>query len=102
MSASDSSFCILHSAFLCVVSGPSGSGKTTVCRAAAAVEPVYYTISCTTRPQRPGEVHGRDYFFLTPEEFAQRVANGEFLEHATVHGRSYGTLKSEVLPVLAS
>lgn len=87
---------------LCVVSGPSGSGKTTLCRAASAVEPVYYTISCTTRPQRPGEEHGRDYFFLTVEEFVQRVKAGEFLEHANVHGRWYGTLKSEVLPALQS
>jgi guanylate kinase len=87
---------------LCVVSGPSGSGKTTLCRAATAVEPVYYTVSCTTRLQREGEEHGRDYFFLTEEEFARRVGEGEFLEHACVHGRHYGTLKSEVLPALAA
>ena len=87
---------------LCVVSGPSGSGKTTVCRAATAVEPVYYTVSCTTRPQRPGEENGRDYYFLTDEEFVQRIGAGEFLEHACVHGRRYGTLKSEVLPALAA
>ena len=76
---------------LCVISGPSGSGKTTLCRAATAVETVYYTVSCTTRPQRPGEENGRDYFFLTDEEFARRVAGGEFLEHANVYGRRYGT-----------
>jgi guanylate kinase len=87
---------------LVVVSGPSGSGKTTLCRAATAVEPVYYTVSCTTRPQRPGEEHGRDYFFLTEEEFVRRIDAGEFLEHAEVHGRRYGTLKSEVLPALAA
>lgn len=87
---------------LVVVSGPSGSGKTTLCRAATAVEPVYYTVSCTTRPQRPGEEHGRDYFFLTEEEFVRRIDAGEFLEHAEVHGRHYGTLKSEVLPALAA
>lgn len=86
---------------LCVVSGPSGSGKTTVCRSVSALESLYYTVSCTTRPQRPGEVHGRDYFFLSEEEFLRRVENGEFLEHAVVHGRRYGTLKSEVLPRLA-
>jgi len=85
---------------LCVISGPSGSGKTTLCRAATSVEPVYYTVSCTTRPQRPGEENGRDYFFLTEEEFVQRVTDGEFLEHALVHGRRYGTLKSEVVPAL--
>jgi guanylate kinase len=87
---------------LCVISGPSGSGKTTLCRAATAVEPVYYTVSCTTRPQRPGEENGRDYFFMTEEEFTQRIDAGEFLEHAYVHGRHYGTLKSEVLPALAA
>jgi guanylate kinase len=85
---------------LIVVSGPSGSGKTTLCRNLTAVETIYYTISCTTRPQRPGEEHGRDYFFLSPEEFERRIAAGEFLEHAVVHGRRYGTLKSEVLPAL--
>jgi guanylate kinase len=86
---------------LVVVSGPSGSGKTTLCRAAADVEPVYYTVSCTTRAQRPGEVDGRDYFFLSEEDFVARIAAGEFLEHAHVHGRRYGTLKSQVLPMLA-
>ncbi len=85
---------------LCVVSGPSGSGKTTVCRSATAVEPVYYTVSCTTRPMRPGEENGRDYFFMTAEEFLEKVDAGEFLEYACVHGRYYGTLKSEVLPAL--
>lgn len=63
---------------------------------------MYYTISCTTRPQRPGEENGRDYFFLTEEEFTRRIGAGEFLEHAQVHGRRYGTLKSEVLPALRS
>jgi guanylate kinase len=86
---------------LVVISGPSGSGKTTLCRAAADVEPVYYTVSCTTRAQRPGEVHGRDYFFLSEEEFAERIAARDFLEHAQVHGRRYGSLKSQVLPMLA-
>jgi len=87
---------------LIVVSGPSGSGKTTVCRNLTALETTYYTVSCTTRPQRPGEEHGRDYFFFSTEEFESRIAAGEFLEHAVVHGRHYGTLKSEVLPALAA
>jgi guanylate kinase len=85
---------------LIVVSGPSGSGKTTVCRNLTAEEPLYYTVSCTTRAQRPGEEHGRDYFFLSMEEFERRIAAGDFLEHAVVHERRYGTLKSEVLPSL--
>ena len=87
---------------LCVVSGPSGSGKTTVCRGAAQATALYYTVSCTTRAMRPGEVDGRDYFFLGGEEFKKRIDAGDFLEHALVHGRHYGTLKSEVIPRLAA
>ena len=86
---------------LCIVSGPSGSGKTTLCRAACQAEHTHYSISATTRPIRPGEVDGRDYHFLPEDEFLRRVDQGEFLEHASVFGRHYGTLKSEVLPRLA-
>ncbi|MBP7949634.1 MAG: guanylate kinase [Verrucomicrobiales bacterium] len=85
---------------LCVVSGPSGSGKTTLCRGASAAGGGYYSVSCTTRARRDGEVHGQDYFFLEEAAFLRRVEAGEFLEHALVHGRHYGTLKSEVLPRL--
>lgn len=91
----------LLSGLLCVVSGPSGSGKTTLCRAACAAEGAHYSISATTRPIRPGEENGRDYHFLTEEDFLQRVEAGAFLEHASVFGRHYGTLKEEVLPRLA-
>jgi guanylate kinase len=87
-------------AILGVVSGPSGSGKTTLCQNIRAEQGLYYTVSCTTRKMRPGEVDGRDYFFLEEAEFQRRVVAGEFLEHATVHGRSYGTLISEVVPKL--
>lgn len=82
---------------LLIVSGPSGSGKTTLCRRAEADGLTSYSISCTTRAPRPGEQDGIDYYFLTPEDFAAKVAAGEFLEHATVHGNSYGTLRSEVV-----
>jgi guanylate kinase len=85
---------------LVIVSGPSGCGKTTLCQNLRAVEPFYYTVSCTTRPQRPGEVHGEHYFFLSDAEFAHLVETDAMLEHATVHGRDYGTLKAEVLPRL--
>jgi len=91
----------LHSGLLCIVSGPSGCGKTTLCRAACEAEGSHYSVSATTRPPRPGEVDGRDYHFLTEQDFLARVANGDFLEHATVFGRHYGTLKEEVLPRLA-
>ncbi|MCH5284198.1 MAG: guanylate kinase [Akkermansiaceae bacterium] len=85
---------------LLIVSGPSGSGKTTLCRRAESAGLTSYSISCTTRAPRPGEQHGVDYYFLTPEEFAAKVAAGEFLEHASVHGNSYGTLRSEVVRLL--
>ncbi len=85
---------------LIIVSGPSGSGKTTLCRRAEADGLTAYSISCTTRQPRPGEQDGVDYHFLTPELFAQKVAAGEFLEHATVHGNSYGTLKADIIDLL--
>jgi len=85
---------------LLLVSGPSGSGKTTLCRRLAREGEAHYSISCTTRPAREGEVNGRDYYFLTREEFEGDVAAGNFLEHATVHGNLYGTLKAEVLAFL--
>lgn len=87
---------------LLIVSGASGSGKTTLCRRAEAAGLTAYSISCTTRAPRPGEKDGVDYYFLTPEEFAAKVAAGEFLEHACVHGNSYGTLRSEVVRLLES
>ena len=71
---------------LLVVSGPSGSGKTTLCRRLADSGEVRYSISCTTRPPRPGEENGRDYHFLTKEDFFHRLEGGDFLEHAVVHG----------------
>lgn len=85
---------------LLIVSGPSGSGKTTLCRRAEKAGLTSYSISCTTRPPRPGEEDGKDYHFLTPEVFATKVAAGEFLEHATVHGNSYGTLRADIVNLL--
>jgi guanylate kinase len=87
---------------LLVVSGPSGSGKTTLCRRLAESGEAHYSISCTTRSPRPGEKSGVDYHFLTREDFAQRLASGDFLEHATVHGNLYGSLKSEVISHLTA
>jgi guanylate kinase len=86
---------------LLLVSGPSGSGKTTLCRRLADEGEARYSTSCTTRPARPGEKHGHDYFFLSREDFAEKIANAEFLEHALVHGNHYGTLKAEVLEHLS-
>lgn len=85
---------------LLVVSGPSGSGKTTLCRRLADAGEARYSISCTTRAPRPGEEDGRDYHFLSGEEFARRRQAGDFLEHAEVHGNCYGSLKAEVVSYL--
>lgn len=81
---------------LMVVSGPSGSGKTTLCRRLADMGEVVYSVSCTTRAPRPDEVNGRDYFFLSEQEFQDHIARDEFFEHARVHGNLYGTLKTYV------
>ncbi|GAB4273819.1 MAG: guanylate kinase [Coriobacteriia bacterium] len=82
---------------LIIVSGPSGAGKGTLVKGLVARVPdVWVSVSATTRTPRPGEREGVDYFFLTPQEFEKRVASGEFLEHATVHGNRYGTLRGPV------
>jgi len=83
-----------------VISGPSGAGKSTICRRLLEDERVQFSISATTREMRPGEVDGRDYYFLTPDEFRQRVEKGEFLEYANVHGNMYGTLRGPIQEVL--
>jgi guanylate kinase len=83
---------------LVLVSAPSGAGKTTLCQQLLAARPeMARAITCTTRDPRPGEAEGVDYYFLDAESFLKRVQAGNFLEHATVYGHSYGTLKSEVL-----
>ncbi|HEU5123253.1 MAG TPA: guanylate kinase [Verrucomicrobiae bacterium] len=83
---------------LILISAPSGGGKTTLCQELlAARADVTRAITCTTRDPRPGEKDGVDYYFLDAGSFLKRVQAGNFLEHATVYGNSYGTLKSEVL-----
>jgi guanylate kinase len=85
-------------AMLVVISAPSGTGKTTLCERTLAARPnMARAITCTTRPPRPGENDGVDYYFLDAADFLKRVQAGNFMEHATVYGNSYGTLKSEVL-----
>lgn len=89
--------------FPIVLSSPSGGGKTTIARMLLAKrQDVGYSVSCTTRTPRQGEVEGRDYFFVTPDEFRRRQGRGEFAESAEVHGQLYGTLKREVESVLGS
>lgn len=85
-------------AVLLLISAPSGGGKTTVCRRLLETTPgLERAVTCTTRAPRGGERDGVDYHFLSEAEFERRLAAGEFLEHARVYGRLYGTLKAEVL-----
>ena len=81
-----------------VVTGPSGAGKGTLIRGLIErVAGLEIAVSATTRPQRPGEIDGQDYWFLTDDEFTRRVGDGEFLEWVDyVSGRRYGTLSSEM------
>jgi guanylate kinase len=89
------------SPLLVLISAPSGGGKTTVCNQLLAAWPgMTRVITCTTRAPRQGEQDGVDYYFLSADSFRERVEAGHFLEHATVYGHSYGTLKSEVLAKL--
>jgi guanylate kinase len=85
---------------LFVLSAPSGTGKTTLCENLRATPDFIYSVSCTTRPPRPGEVDGTDYHFLTRDEFLGKIERGEMLEYAIVHGNHYGTLKATVKEAL--
>ena len=89
---------------LFVVTGPSGAGKGTLIRKLVAARPdLAVAVSATTRSRRPGEEDGRDYHFLSGEEFQRRVDAGDFLEHVDyVSGHRYGTLREEVDGILAS
>src|SRR5256714_10713696 len=83
---------------LVLISAPSGGGKTTICQQLLAARPsMTRAVTCTTRPARPDERDGEDYYFLDATSFLKRVQAGNFLEHATVYGNSYGILKAEVL-----
>ncbi len=85
---------------LFVISAPSGAGKTTLCTALRQTPDFIYSVSCTTRAPRQGEVEGEDYHFLTLEQFQAHIAAGDFLEYAEVHGNFYGTLRGNVLAYL--
>jgi guanylate kinase len=82
---------------LFVVSAPSGAGKTTLCDALRQTPDFVYSVSCTTRPPRTGEIEGEDYRFLSETDFLTRVKAGEFLEHAKVHEHYYGTLRQPLI-----
>ncbi|MAN80727.1 MAG: guanylate kinase [Rhodospirillaceae bacterium] len=84
-----------------VLSSPSGAGKTSISRRLLAEDDdIVMSVSATTRPPRPGEIDGKDYYFYDPDTFAEMVKNGEFLEHATVFDNSYGTPKKPVWDAL--
>jgi len=86
---------------LFLISAPSGAGKTTLVRKLMTLQPdLRFSISYTTRDRRPGEMHGRDYFFVTSDEFESRRDCGDFLENAVVFGYSYGTSRSQVSQML--
>ncbi len=75
-----------------IISAPSGAGKTTLCKEVVDILPnLRHSVSHTTRSPRPGEQHGREYFFVSPAEFEKMIAAGEFAEWAEVHGNLYGT-----------
>jgi guanylate kinase len=89
--------------FPVILSSPSGAGKTTIARCLLETRPdVGYSVSCTTREPRTGEVEGKDYYFLSRAEFVRRMEQGAFAESAEVHGNLYGTLKAEIQRVLAA
>ena len=82
---------------------PSGGGKTTIAKAIlSGRKDIGYSVSCTTRQPRPGEIQGKDYYFISRTEFLTKREKGDFAESAEVHGNLYGTLRSEVLKVLES
>jgi len=81
-----------------VLSAPAGTGKTTLVRMLTReFSCIEESVSYTTRAPRPGEKDGRDYFFISPEEFKRKTVQGDFLEHAEVFGQEYGTCKEQVL-----
>ena len=82
---------------LFVISAPSGAGKTTVVETLRKTPSFFYSISCTTRAPRAGEIEGKHYQFLSAADFHTRIEAGDFLEHAKVHGDLYGTLREPVL-----
>ena len=86
---------------LVLISAPSGAGKTTLAQQILAARPnMKWAVTCTTRPPRPGEQDGVDYYFLTEAQFQKGLRTRKFIEHAKVYGFSYGLLRSEVLKKL--
>ena len=82
---------------LIIISGPSGSGKSTICRCLLEDGRFKWSVSATTRKPRPGEVAGREYHFLSREEFEEGIRRGDFIEYAEVSGNLYGTPRAKLL-----
>lgn len=80
-----------------MVSAPSGAGKTTLVERIRRTPNLFYSVSCTTRTPRAGEIDREDYRFLSDADFRERVAKGDFVEHAQVHGDHYGTLREPIV-----
>ena len=80
-----------------MVSAPSGAGKTTLVERIRRTPNLFYSVSCTTRKPRTGEIDGQDYRFLSDADFRDRIAKGDFVEHAQVHGDHYGTLREPIV-----
>lgn len=94
---------LAHQPLLIVISGQAGVGKDSLIqRMKERGYPVHFVVTATDRPSRPGEVHGKDYFFLTTDEFKQMEQAGELLEHAIVYGQYKGIPKQQVREAMAS
>ena len=92
----------LRRGLLLILSSPSGAGKSTLSKRLMAWDPTLrFSVSATTRPPRPGEVEGRDYYFRSREEFQRMVAEGQMLEHAEVFGNLYGSPRAPVEAAMA-
>ncbi|MBM2815078.1 MAG: Guanylate kinase [Ignavibacteria bacterium] len=89
--------------YLIALSSPSGGGKSTIARHVLHLHPeCRFSISATTRNKRARELHGKDYYFLTKEEFQQKIENGDFVEYEEIFGNIYGTLHSEIRKAIAA
>ena len=94
---------ITRRGFMICLSSPSGAGKTTICSRLKELDSnLNMSVSVTTRPARPGEENGKDYFFIDRNQYDKLVTSGELLEHATVYGNGYGTPKQYVFNTLRS
>jgi guanylate kinase len=93
---------MIKKGLLIVISGPSGAGKGTICKSLVQKNNVWLSVSATTRTPREGEEHGKNYFFISREQFIEKIDGLDFLEHAEVYGNYYGTPRSSVIEMIDS